>query len=478
MKSKKLFLTVCICTFCFSLSSGQNVELEEAFPGTVVTQVLGLETPGNDSPYLYALSQQGQIYRLDTREPEAEAVIWLDISGRTEGTGERGLLGLAFHPDFFENGRIYINYTSPDPLRTRVSRFSADEDEADPDSEEIILEFDQPQTNHNGGQARFGPDGYLYISSGDGGGAGDPGNNAQDAQNLLGAMLRIDVDNQDESLEYAIPEDNPFLGSEDGLNEIFAWGLRNPWRFSFDLETGVLWAADVGQSAWEAIHIVEAGNNYGWSIIEGSHCYPPGTTCDTTGLEMPVFEYSHDEGRRSVTGGYVYRGSLNPSLEGLYIYGDFVSGHLWALDYDMEEEEVISNTELAGTGHNISSFGQDGDGELYVLAYESGEIFRLLVDPVFAERDKEIAYGYDLEQNYPNPFNPSTVIAFELPGPSQVLLEIYDLTGRHVTTLVDGSMSSGRHEVTLGASGLSGGFYLYRLKTGDYMKTKKMLLIK
>ncbi len=354
-----------------------SYELVEPFPQIQITQLLGLETPENDNGYLYALSQQGQIFQIDPNDPDASAEVWLDISGRLVSGGERGLLGLAFHPDFAENGLFYVNYTASSPLRTVVSEFSVGSDEmGDPDSEIILLEFNQPFNNHNGGQISFGPDGFLYIASGDGGSGGDPQGNSQNTQNLLGAMLRIDVDNPDDGLNYGIPSDNPFLNSDDGADEIFAWGLRNPWRFSFDRAEGDLWTGDVGQNAWEAIHIVENGLNYGWAIIEGSNCYPPGSSCDTEGLEMPVFEYDHSEGDRSITGGYVYRGEANPSLDGMYIYGDYISGRIWALDYDKDSGEVISNTELINTPFFISSFGEDANGEIYVLAYNTGRIYR------------------------------------------------------------------------------------------------------
>lgn len=376
-------LSVIIIIF-FSLQALQaqesepNLILTEPFPGLSITNILGLESP-DDSPNIYLLSQQGQVYRLDTSVSGAEAELWLDISGRLVSGGERGLLGLAFPPDYDQTGRFYVYYTAGSPTRTVISRFTANNGTADPDSEEILLEFDQPFNNHNGGKMAFGPDGYLYIASGDGGSGGDPQGNAQNTQNLLGAMLRIDVDT--DGATYEIPADNPFVDSEDGLDEIYAWGLRNPWRFSFDRESGVLWTGDVGQNAWEAIHYIENGLNYGWAILEGSNCYPPGSSCDTEGLEMPVFEYDHSQGDRSITGGYVYRGAKNPSLFGQYIYGDFISGRIWALEFDEETIEAIENRELINAPFNISSFGEDADGELYVLAYNSGRVFTIVTTP-------------------------------------------------------------------------------------------------
>ncbi|MBE0662155.1 MAG: PQQ-dependent sugar dehydrogenase [Bacteroidales bacterium] len=384
---KSLFQSLLITPIIFFLHSGimaQSVITQTPFPGVSVPLILGLEHAGDQSGYLYPVSQQGRIYRFDKNSSNPTAEIWLDITDRLVSGGERGLLGLAFHPDFADNGRFYVNYTAPSPLRTVISSFETDPEtgHALPDSETILLVFNQPFTNHNGGDIAFGPDGYLYIASGDGGSGGDPQNNAQNTQNLLGAMLRIDVDSTSGELNYAIPPDNPFAGSPDGRDEIFAWGLRNPWRFSFDSQNGSLWAGDVGQNAWEWIHIIENGKNYGWRVIEGSHCFNPPIGCDTTGLEMPVFEYSQDNGDRSITGGFVYYGSKNPALYGKYIYGDFTSGRIWALDYDYENGEAGNNIELLDLISNVSSFGVDEEGEIYVLTYSGGSILSLLAVPV------------------------------------------------------------------------------------------------
>jgi glucose/arabinose dehydrogenase len=389
-----------VCLLSPLQAQENNLVLTEPFPGISIPNLLGLEASA-DSPYIYLLSQQGQVYRLDTTADGAEPEVWLDISDRLISGGEQGLLGLAFAPDFDESGLFYVNYTRPNPLRTTISRFSLNESGmADAGSEQVLLEYEQPFTNHNGGQIAFGPDGYLYISSGDGGSGGDPQGNGQNIQTLLGAILRIDVNTEDAS--YLIPEDNPFAFDDFGADEIFAWGLRNPWRFSFDRETGEMWAGDVGQNAVESIHIIENGLNYGWAVIEGSNCYPQGTTCDTEGLELPVFEYSHDNGDRSITGGYVYRGEKNPSLQGKYIYGDFISGRMWALEYDTETEEVISNELLVDNPFNLSSFGEDADGELYVMSYSSGRIYTIATRPeetsiTYPENGQTVSVEFTME---------------------------------------------------------------------------------
>jgi glucose/arabinose dehydrogenase len=230
----------------------------------------------------------------------------------------------------------------------------------DPSSKALILSVDQPETNHNGGCLAFGPDGFLYIGLGDGGGSGDPYNNGQDTTTLPGSILRINVDGKD---PYVIPAGNVFAGSRTDRPEIYAWGLRNPWRFSFDRINGDLWAGDVGQGDWEEIDTIVNGGNYGWNILEGNHCYPSGP-CDDTLLIPPFFEYSHDQGDRSITGGYVYRGSGLPSLEGMYIFGDYISGRIWAVDISGSTEGRIL---LSDTSLRIVSFAEDRAGELYVV---------------------------------------------------------------------------------------------------------------
>ena len=354
--------------------------VKEAFEGIEFNRPLDIQNAGDGSGRIFIVEQRGRIFSVDIHNP-GEAQLFLNIEDRVDdGANEMGLLGLAFHPDFSENKYFYVNYT--DNEATVISRFnlsSADPGQADPDSEYLIIAFEQPYSNHNGGQIAFGPDdGYLYIATGDGGGSGDPQNNSQDRQTLLGKILRIDVDRQDEGLTYAIPLDNPFKGNEQNVREeIYAYGLRNPWRFSFDPKTSRLWAADVGQNKMEEINIVEKGKNYGWNIMEGSLCFDPPSGCDTSGLEFPIFEYEHPIGR-SVTGGYAYRGQRLPIIYGAYIYADYVTGMIWGLWY--EEEEEIQNYTLAETDLRISSFGIDEEDELYMSAFD-GKIYYLSILP-------------------------------------------------------------------------------------------------
>jgi len=349
--------------------------------------------------------------------PPDSVVVYLDISARVAsnpGIGELGLLGLAFHPKYETNGQFFVYYTAgaSGSRVSRVSRFrvsALDPNAADPGSENILLEIDQPYDNHNAGQIAFGADAYLYVATGDGGSGGDPQGNAQNRASLLGKILRIDVDS---GSPYAIPPDNPFVGNSDGYREeIYAWGLRNPWRFSFDPPTGRLWAGDVGQLTWEEIDVIESGQNYGWDCREGAHDYtgPPGgpaPDCATaTGLVDPVWEYGRASGN-SVTGGYVYRGDSLSSLVGKYVYADYGSGRIWALTYD--GVNPATNEDIVDAPFLISTFGVDKDNELYVMRYGgTGQIHRIeqtevtpgvytyALAPVFAEYTP--AFGVDLQ---------------------------------------------------------------------------------
>jgi glucose/arabinose dehydrogenase len=329
---------------------------------------------------LFITEKAGRI--LMVQDGAVQAAPFLDIADRVgSSSSEQGLLSVAFPPDFDTSGAFYVNYTDRRG-NTVVSRFrlmETDPPQGDPVSEQKLLEIPQPAANHNGGQLQFGPDGYLYIGTGDGGRAGDPWNNAQNPQALLGKMLRIDVAGRD---EYRIPSDNPFLDWPDVRSEIWALGLRNPWRFSFDRASGDLYIADVGQNAYEEIDFQPAqstgGENYGWNIVEGNHCFKPADDCDSTGLIPPVAEYDHSLGC-SITGGYVYRGARYPSLSGLYLFGDYCSGRIWGLGRAASGEwkmALLLDTDIA-----ISSFGEDAAGELYVLGYTDRTIHRLIALP-------------------------------------------------------------------------------------------------
>lgn len=356
----------------------EPMALESAFPSLTLERLVGLTYPPDGSNRLFAVLQRGQIMVFLNDPATTSAQVFLDITDRVNSTGnEEGLLGLAFDPRYTINGYFYVSYTASSPRRSVISRFSVsqgDPNQADPANEFVILEVDQPYPNHNGGHIAFGPDGYLYIGLGDGGAAGDPRGNGQDRSTLLGSILRIDVSNAAPGAPYTIPPDNPFVGEGDDIREeIWAYGLRNPWRFSFDRLSGDLWAADVGQADYEEIDLIEPGSNYGWNIMEGAHCYPPGAQCSQAGLTLPISEYAHD-GECSIIGGYVYRSSRLPSLYGAYLYTDHCSGTVWALRYD--GVQVTEQAELVDSELTITAFGEDAQGEVYILSRDNG-IYRL-----------------------------------------------------------------------------------------------------
>jgi glucose/arabinose dehydrogenase len=577
--------TALLLTGIFVDVHAQDVVPERVYPDITISNPVDLQHANDGSGRLFVVSQSGIIYVLGDDQSVTTPPVFLDISSQVLAGGERGLLGLAFHPGYAENGFFYVYYTAGTnfQLRSVISRFSVHADNpglGNPDSEFVLLEFDQPYSNHNAGQIAFGPeDGYLYIATGDGGSGGDPENNAQDRSTLPGNILRIDVDNPPDGMNYAIPAGNPFADNTDGYREeIYAWGFRNPWRMSFDPETGWLWAADVGQAGREEINIVISGGNYGWKIMEGSDCFSPPTECDRTGLILPVWEYTHDSGAgRSITGGYVYRGTGYPELQGKYFYSDYVSANMWMLDYDGISEPV--NTLLPNPGFSIASFGTDQDGELYALGHQNGEIYRIIIagavplpgTPVLISPDdgatgrplefffawqaaddaetyrlqiaadqefeaiefdiqnitatslqagefeygtmyhwrvrannetgagdwsetwnfttstttstgggyNEFPVGFELEQNFPNPFNPSTSIRLGIPaGGGAARLEVFDLMGRKVATLVDQTLPAGWQTVTFNAEKLNSGIYIYRLEAAGQTIVKKMMLVK
>lgn len=350
---------------------GAVAALEPAFDPLVFRKAVAMyQRPGDDERW-YVVEQRGTI---QTFLPgETVMTEYLDLVAEVDdGSGEAGLLGMAFHPDFALNGRLFLSYTvDGSPFVSNIAELVGTVDGLSAmGPPQLVLALDQPYENHNGGDIKFGPDGHLYISFGDGGAANDPQDNGQDVNTLLGKMLRIDVDS---GTPYAIPADNPFAGGG-GSPEIFAWGLRNMWRFSFDRVTGELWGADVGQNEWEEVDVVERGKNYGWNEKEGTHCFEANEPCDDPEWTDPVAEYGHGEGE-SITGGYVYRGTAIPELAGAYIYGDYESGTIWALlDGSSAPEPILDS------GLNISAFGEGADGELYVIDYSSSasRIYRMV----------------------------------------------------------------------------------------------------
>ena len=343
------------------------VRLESAFGGRRFDRPV--EIGAFPTGRMFVAEQGGTVFLLDMDGTGLSAL--LDIAVRRSGN-EEGLLSVALDPSFDRTGHLWVYYSVPDgQRRTRLSRFTVVEDRADPASELVILEIAQPFSNHNGGAVRFGPDGMLYLGLGDGGSGGDPRGNGQDPWTLLGTVIRLDVRETSASVPYRVPSDNPFVEGG-GRPEVWAYGLRNPWRMAFDSASGELWLADVGQNAVEEVDIIRRGGNYGWNVLEGDRCFRPRSGCDDLGKEPPIAVYGRDQGC-SVTGGLVYRGTAVAEITGAYLFSDFCSGQIWAIDAG-DRRSVVKVAEADG---QVSSFGIDSAGEVYILQFR-GPVLRIV----------------------------------------------------------------------------------------------------
>lgn len=369
-----------------SLATMNEVQFEPVHIGLRFSEPVQVVFDGVHDDVMYVVEKKGVVRRVSTEPDASKKPIYLDITTRVgERHDEEGLLSLVFHPNFETNGALYVWYTAHRPRRGVLSKFTKtpERETVDPATEVVLLEVNEPWGNHNGGTVLFGPDGHLYVGIGDGGAANDPYGHGQNKNTLLGTIIRIDVNNKSEDRPYAIPPDNPFVGVDGARKEIWAWGLRNPWRMHFDRETGELWTGDVGQNAWEEIDVVVRGGNYGWNIREGNHEFQ-GDQSKRSQMIDPVFAYGRRAGG-SITGGHVYRGSTIPSLIGTYIYADYLSKRTWKLSSSAEDaysaEQIAANTPLA-----ISSFGETPSGEIlacgFMTPYASiGKIYRLAPIP-------------------------------------------------------------------------------------------------
>ena len=389
-----LIVLVVAATFCACSEAASGTGATGAPALRLVTVVKGMVNPievvNDGTQRCFIIEQPGRLrlWHSGGANEGVEKTPYLDITDRVEHQGEMGFLGVAFHPDFANNGYFYVNYTARKngPRRTVISEFKADPAAkvVDPATERIVLEIRQPYNNHNGGSIQFGPDGMLYIGMGDGGSGGDPQNRAQNPKELLGKLLRIDVNDRS---PYAVPKDNPFVNDPRFRPEIWAWGIRNAWRLGFDRQTGALFIGDVGQHLWEEVDVIVKDGNYGWRIREGTHPFKPDERPITGNLIEPIAEYGRDKGM-SVTGGNVYRGKTFPALKGIYFYADYASGRFWGLRYDEKTGRVLANEELTITWEGRptlnrvqpSGFGEDVEGEIYVCDHSRGNVYQLVAE--------------------------------------------------------------------------------------------------
>jgi len=386
MKTIKLLFLIFVA-FSFTSKSNAQYKLQPAFPNMTAAfnNPIEMVHAYDGTNRLFVAQQRGIIYVFNNSPSVSTRKIFIDLASKVSQSGsEKGLLGLTFHPNYETNRYFYVNFTfdSATVRWSRISRFTASSGNPDTaliNTEFILMTLSQPFDNHNGGKVAFGNDGYLYISFGDGGSGGDPFGNGQSRTTLLGKILRINVDTTTASTSYGIPSTNPYANHPTFKKEIYAYGLRNVWKFNFDYPTNRLYAGDVGQNEFEEVDIIENGKNYGWVNMEGFHCYPDTNFCDTTGrgFTRPILEYNHNLGQ-SITGGHVYRGNLLPGLVGRYVYADYIQGTTWALTYD--GINPVTNVLLQDTNFNISAFGMGQDNELYVVRYGSttGRIYKFI----------------------------------------------------------------------------------------------------
>ncbi|HET8838108.1 MAG TPA: PQQ-dependent sugar dehydrogenase [Flavobacteriaceae bacterium] len=461
MKTISYFLVV----LAFSATGfSQEVEIELFASG--FNDPLEFQTSGASNDTRIFIVEQGGIIKILDINGTVNPVPFLDISGQISSGGERGLLGLAFHPNYESNGYFFVNYTNPNG-DTQVSRFSVNDtnpDIADPTSEFPIISYSQPYANHNGGCLAFGPDGYLYISAGDGGSGGDPGNRAQSLNVLLGKLLRLDIDNPSGGNNYGIPPDNPFLGNANAMDEIWAYGLRNPWRFSFDEVAGNIWIGDVGQGNVEEINcepIAAAGLNYGWRCYEGSQEYDTSGCPQQSALTFPFAEYSSatGSGNCSITGGYVYRGDIYTDILGLYFFADYCSGLIGTID---ASGTIMEHGNFSG---NWVSFGKDAAGELYIVDI-GGNIYKIKGGEMAAQS-----------------FDPNTISLLPNPSSGKVILKtnrdeiskvtVFSITGKKVFA----GKSSSSKEIILDISNLNPGVYMVEIETENGSVVVKKILI-
>lgn len=453
------------------------------FPTILFSQDIGIElfASGFNSPVgikhggddrLFVVEQAGVIKILNA-DGSINSTPYLDINDRVINTGnERGLLGLAFHPNYASNGYVFVNYND-NSGNTVISRFVAnpgDDSTVDPNTEAVFLTFSQPYSNHNGGDLAFGDDGYLYIATGDGGSGGDPENRSQDLTTFLGKMLRINVNNSQGGNNYAIPADNPFIGNSAALDEIWAYGLRNPWRFSFDSQTNDLWIADVGQFEIEEINSVtntEGGLNYGWRCYEGNSVFNNSGCPSMNTMTFPVSQYTHSSSgafKCSITGGYVYRGSIYNTLVGKYLFADYCSNEIGVLSYNGSTWDMAFSQQFSGNGW--TAFGEALDGEIYVAGRDSGSIYHIIDSNLSVDE-----FGNSSIKLYPNPSSSGITISNGNTPLSEIT--IFDLQGKQIKSLTNLTVKS----LNISTSDMASGIYMIQIKTSNLNSVIKKLVV-
>ena len=452
---------------CISMITTFSQDLELDLFASGFNRPVNIKHANDDR--LFVMEQDG-IIKILNANGTVESTNFLDIDFLVGSSGnEQGLLGLAFHPNYNVNGYFFVYYTNNagDTVISRFSRIGTNPEIADPNSELVILTFSQPFSNHNGGELQFGPDGYLYISSGDGGSGGDPLNNSQNLNSLLGKILRIDINNATASSPYNIPSDNPFLGSTTAREEIWAYGLRNAWKFSFDTVTDALWIADVGQNTTEEINRVSttvSGLNYGWRCYEGNNVYNTSGCPSNNTLTFPIYSYSHTGGRCSITGGYVYRGALYPNLIGKYFFADVCTQEI---GYLTQDNGNWTPTFQLFSG-NFVAFGEDINGELYSASL-GGDIFKITDTTLTVEEDTLAS-----SLIYPNPAKALLHLNLtSFKGNTPVTMTIYDIKGMAVMTRP--YLNHGMEKINI--SGLQTGFYILKLNTDKSEQITKKIII-
>ena len=463
-----------------ALASAQYVQVQEVFPQNRFQAPVEMQPVPGRPGKVALVSQSGFVRILDMDSTAAAPVMMLNLTAVTRLDNETGLLGLAFHPRYPAVNKIYVNYVAnlTPTYRTVIASFTVDTATliAPFSSLDTVITYAQPFSNHKGGKLQFGPDSMLYIAAGDGGSANDPFGNGQNKNVLLGKILRLDVDHRDSGRHYAIPLDNPFADSAAPVRgEIYAYGLRNPWRFSWDMPTRRLWVADVGQNLYEEIDTVISGGNYGWAFVEGYHCNSSPVRCATPGLIKPIFTYIHSAiNGQAITGGYVYRGTAIPWLQGQYIYSDYTGERIWGLA--LGPDTLVTNTQLMPpTGWLVSSFGRAHDDELYIMDYNQGAVFKMVADPtaVRPALDKRIPQAYA----YPNPASDEITVEIDLAQDEYIRLYLWPVTGfQAVVPLLKTRCAEGKNKLTLSTQNLSPGSYMLEMQADENTLRRRIMI--